>query len=79
MGGQDRVHWSKLYAVDDWIGNAPYNKYWMTSTQAQSSTPIDVNEPIISIVIQPTQATTWSADLTVKLLYHVQFFDLLTV
>jgi len=79
MGGQDRSTLSKTYIVDDWIGNLSASKYWITSSQAASSTPIDVIEPAIKIVSTSTPATTWSAVLTIRIVYHVQMFDLIEV
>jgi len=53
--------------------------YAMTVSQAQASTPLDANEPVIALVMEAVDGTsTWSIAGTVTTVYHVEFFDLYT-
>lgn len=77
-GGMDRVTIRKSCDPAEWLGNPYQTKdYWVTATQAASTTPLDVNEPVFLVI--PSQPTTaMSYVLNVRTTYHVQLFDIRT-
>jgi len=76
VGGMDRANLSKTYDAQTWFGSPNFEKYWVTATQAALTTPIDVNEPAIGLLIDNVYAASNNYLFDIKLIYHVQFFDL---
>lgn len=78
-GGLDRARISKTFNGQSILGEPFTSKYWMSYSQSLSTTPIDVNEPVLAIVLAYAGgSTTVSAVINYRYKYHCQFFELLT-
>jgi hypothetical protein len=78
-GGMDRIRMRKTCVAEEWIGNPYLTKdYWISSTQAASTTPLDTLEPIMALIFNPLTVST-GAFWEMRTTYHIQFFDLATV
>lgn len=74
-GGMDRVTIRRTFNVEEVLGEPVLSKYWFDATQSVSATPIDTNEPVISICGAP-YAGNITASLSTVVTFHCQFFDL---
>jgi hypothetical protein len=75
-GGLDRVTFTRRYGVEALLGEPVLSKYWMTNSQSLSITPLDVNEPVLSIAYRNVDGSTSNMSTTVRITYHCQFFSL---
>jgi hypothetical protein len=78
-GGLDRCRIRKFFNNMAILGEPFTSKYWMSYSQSLSTTPIDVNEPVLAVLLAfAGGSTTISAVLNYRYKYHCQFFELLT-
>jgi len=77
-GGMDRVTLTRTYQSERCLGEPVLSKYWMSNAQSLSSSPIDVNEPVLAIAFQPIIGVTVNAAIMLDVTYHCQFFNLET-
>lgn len=77
-GGIDKATMQTTCTGQQWFGNPYFTKdYWVDEGQANNSTPLDVLAPAFAFVVAPL-LTGSQIDfvVTVRLEYHIQFFDL---
>jgi len=80
LGGLDKGVLRKTFVAQDIMGQ-PYldQKYWIDVTQSASTSPVDVNEPVLAYCLSDFTGTTGAvAYVNWKITYHIQFFDLKT-
>jgi hypothetical protein len=79
-GGMDRATLTKTVIAEQAFGN-PYldRDFWIDSSQAASTTPLDSREPVTLVSAQSIDGTGASVIVEVRTTYHVQFFDLRSV
>jgi hypothetical protein len=77
-GGMDRAIISKTFGVEKCLGEPVLSKYWVSNSQSLSTSPIDVNEPVISVALQNLEGSVFSAAVALRITYHCQFFSLET-
>jgi hypothetical protein len=78
-GGLDRTRIVKFFDAQAILGEPFTSKYWMSYSQSLSTTPIDVNEPVLAVVLAYAGgSTTVTAVINYRIKYHCQFFELLT-
>jgi len=76
-GGMDRASLKKTFYTERVLGEPVLSKYWISNAQSLSSSPIDVNEPVIVYIMQPLGASA-TGILQYDVVYHCQFFNLET-
>jgi hypothetical protein len=76
-GGIDQGVLTKTYFAFDEIGQPVYDeKYWIDSTQAASTTPVDTKTPIVALSLSSLiTGVSWSATANVKYIYHIEWFS----
>ncbi len=80
-GGIDQATFKKTIVAEDAFGN-PYldRDFWIDSSQAASTVPLDSREPCLVVLVQGmATAASVTYNIETKATYHVQFFDLRTV
>jgi hypothetical protein len=78
-GGLDKCRIAKFFSSESIIGEPFTSKFWMSYSQSLSTTPIDVNEPVIATIIAFAGSSgSVFAIPNYRIRYHCQFFDLLT-
>jgi hypothetical protein len=78
-GGLDRLRINRSFNNEAILGEPFTSKYWMSYSQSLSTTPIDVLEPVLAIILAYAGgSTTVSAVANYRFKYHCQFFNLLT-
>lgn len=80
QGGLDKCTLKKTFVAQTVMGQ-PYldQKYWIDVTQSASTTPVDVNAPVLLYMISDlTGGGGFTAYVNWRITYHIQFFDLKT-
>ncbi len=65
----------------EYLGNPVYDKqYWISAAQSILTTPQDTLAPVIYIGVAALDgASAYSCEHSIRVTYHLQFFDLATV
>jgi len=79
--GASKARIIKKYNSLNELGERVYSKdYWCSVAQSTSTTPQDVNGPVIQVsVFSVDEATAWSGNIYYKVSFDCEFFDLLGV
>lgn len=75
-GGMDRVVFRKFFDCLRLVGSYGGDRYWVNSTQAGSTSPIDSRAPVLVIGAAPIVSVNWNTSYLMRLTYHLEFFDL---
>jgi hypothetical protein len=76
--GMSKATLQRTWPAFDQLGQPVYSPdFWVTATQAASSTPVNPDQPVVYCVIDATDGTlNWSANVSYTLTFHVQWFNL---
>lgn len=77
-GGMDKGTITKSGVAQSSFGNPYFTKdYWVSESQANTSSPLDPFEPVFALLITPVlPGSTIDFVVTCRIQYAIQFFDL---